>query len=110
MKNKNTMMALALSASAALALSACSTVTGPDGRKQSYVTPAGQEIIAGLLGTGLGVGAGALIGGGKGAIAGGVGAAAGQVGNLATRALMPKQPTYPPPQAYAQAQQNGGLR
>lgn len=79
-------------------LCSCTTVTGPNGKQRTYLSPAGKELISGVIGTGVGAGVGALVGGGgKGAMTGAAGAAAGQLGNFATRSFLPSAPSYPQP-------------
>ncbi len=84
----------------ALIMSGCTTVTRPDGSRQSVMTPQGAQVVSGLVGTGVGALTGwAVTGTAKGALAGGLGAGAGQLVGGFAGGLIPTsapQPSYNP--------------
>ena len=81
-----------------LCLASCTTVTRPDGSKQSALTPQGAQIVQGLVGTVVGAGVGwAVTGKPQGALTGGLSAGSGQ---MAGALVGPLIPTAAPQNAY----------
>ncbi len=85
----------------------CTTVTRPDGSRQSVLTPQGAQIVQGLVGTAVGAGVGwAVTGKPQGALTGGLSAGSGQMAGALIGPILPQaapQNAYPPQGGAARA-------
>lgn len=73
-----------------LALSACTTEMGPDGKPRKVMTPMGAAVVQGVTAAGIGAGTGALMRGVNPVAAGAIAAGAGSVGSQAINAFIPQ--------------------